>query len=119
MLLETAIITGTTLGMLQFLASQGGLVRYYACLGTFYVLMLICSIWGLCICPIMLVAGRRYDINWLVARTFYELASRLLGIYITVEGEEYLQANPAMYIGNHQSMVDILYLAKWVPSCQR
>jgi len=47
-----------------------------------------------------------------VARTFYELASRWLGITITVEGAEYPETQPAMYIGNHQSMMDILYLAK-------
>ncbi|KAG9019548.1 1-acylglycerol-3-phosphate O-acyltransferase [Tulasnella sp. 427] len=63
----------------------------------------------------MVAMGKRYDIQWLVARSFYELGSRLLGITMTVEGWEYLETRPAIYIGNHQSMIDILFLGRIYP----
>jgi len=59
--------------------------------------------------------GRRYDVNYVVARTFYAIFSRLAGLRIVVEGEEHLQTRPCVFIGNHQSMVDILCLGSMFP----
>ena len=62
----------------------------------------------------MSLAGRRFDINWVVARSFYFLASRLLDIKFVVEGGEHLETRPAILVGNHQSVLDILYLGRFV-----
>ena len=64
---------------------------------------------------VMTVAGMKYDVNHAVASTFYWVASRTLNITIEVEGEENLETRPAVMIGNHQSMVDILWLGRCVP----
>jgi lysophosphatidate acyltransferase len=60
------------------------------------------------------IAGRKYDLNYMVARTFYWLATRALNITVELEGEEYLETRPAVMVGNHQSMVDIMWLGRCV-----
>ncbi|KAJ1308365.1 hypothetical protein OPQ81_004074 [Rhizoctonia solani] len=59
--------------------------------------------------------GKRFDINYVVARSFYHTCGPLLGIDFVVEGEEYISTPSAVYIGNHQSMLDILYLGRIFP----
>jgi len=64
----------------------------------------------------MTLVGQRFNINYVVARSFYALGSRALGITMDVEGEEYLDSvRPAILVGNHQSMLDILYLGRIFP----
>ena len=64
---------------------------------------------------VMTIVGRKYDVNSVVAATFYWLASRALNITVELEGAEHLETRPAVMIGNHQSMLDILWLGRWVP----
>lgn len=109
-MLQEVFIAFVSLNVL--LEMSKGATRYYVGLFAFFILMFICSVWGVLIAIPMTLIGRRYDVNYLVARTFYELASRWLNITVTVEGEEYLDTQPAMFVANHQSVLDILYLAK-------
>lgn len=60
----------------------------------------------------MSVIGRRFDVNYLVARTFYALAGTVLNLDIKVEGEEYLDMQPAVLMANHQTMLDILVVGR-------
>lgn len=99
--------------ILQTASKSSPLARYYVRLGLYLSALGICSAWGAIASIGMTVIGRRFDINWVVARTFYALAGRWLGIRFEVEGEEYLSARPAILMGNHQSMVDILYLGRY------
>ncbi|KAI5123380.1 hypothetical protein M0805_006088 [Coniferiporia weirii] len=92
------------------------LARYYVRLGLYLSAMGVCSVWGVIASIGMTLAGRRFDINWVVARSFYNLAGGLLGIYFEVEGEEHLSTKPAVLIGNHQSMLDILYIGRIFPT---
>lgn len=62
----------------------------------------------------MSLAGMTYDVNYVVGNSFYWLAHRVLDITIEVEGEEHLQNRPAVMVGNHQSMLDILWLGRCV-----
>ncbi|CCO30047.1 lysophosphatidate acyltransferase [Rhizoctonia solani AG-1 IB] len=59
--------------------------------------------------------GKRFDINYVVARSFYYVCGPLLGIDFVVEGEEHMSTPSAVYIGNHQTMLDILYLGRIFP----
>lgn len=90
------------------------LARYYVRLGLYVSALAACSAWGVLVSIGATLVGRRYDTNWVIARTFYGLTSRLLGIYIDVEGAEYLDTRPAVLLGNHQSMLDILYIGRCV-----
>lgn len=86
--------------------------RYYWRVSVFLGSLAIVSTWGIVVAVGMTLAGRRHDVNYVVARTFYNLVSRVLELEVEVEGEEYLQIQPAVIVGNHQSMLDILYLAR-------
>ena len=99
---------------LKTLADTNPIARYYVRIGLYLSTLGVCSIWGV-ICSIgMGLAGRRLDALYVVARSFYFLASRVIGIRLVVEGEEYLETRPSILVGNHQSMVDILYLGRCV-----
>ena len=102
--------------LLRTLSQSSPIARYYVRLSVYLSTIGLCAAWGVLISVPMTLIGRRFDINWVVARTFYLLAGKALGIKVEIEGEEYLQTCPAIYVGNHQSMLDILYLGKCVPS---
>lgn len=100
---------------LHHLSKTSPLTRYYVRLGVYLSTMGLCSAWGLVLAVGMNLIGDPFNVNFIVARTFYALASRALGITMTLEGEEYLDTCPAVYVGNHQSMLDILYLGRIFP----
>lgn len=98
--------------VLRSASRSSPVARYYVRIGIYLSAMGICSVWGVLASIGMTLIGRRLDINWLVARSFYAIASRWLDITIEVEGEEYLSTRPAVLVGNHQSMLDILFLGR-------
>ncbi|KAG6336488.1 hypothetical protein ID866_2602 [Astraeus odoratus] len=89
--------------------------RYCWRLTVFLGSLVVVSTWGLVVAVGMTLIGRRTDVNYVVARTFYAIASYALDITVEVEGEEHLQTRPAVMVGNHQSMLDILYLGRMFP----
>ena len=99
--------------ILHTVSNASPLARYYVRLGLYLSALGICSAWGAIASIGMTLIGRRFDINWVVARSFYALAGRLLDIELELEGEEHLSTKPAILVGNHQSMVDILYLGRY------
>ena len=105
---------------LKTFADTSPIARYYVRVGLYLSTLGVCSIWGV-ICSIgMGLTGNRFDVFYVVARSFYFLASRMIGIRLVVEGEEYLETRPSVLVGNHQSMFDILYLGRCVtlPACR-
>lgn len=99
---------------LHTLAKSNPLIRYYVRIGLFLSTLGICSVWGV-ICSIgMGLVGRRFDVFYVIARSFYYLTSPVIGVRLEVEGEEYLETRPSVLVGNHQSMFDILYLGRCV-----
>lgn len=79
---------------------------------------------------VLALIGKRFNVDFYVARTFYYLCAPIIGWYIEMEGEEHLlnlqATGPAVILGNHQrcapprdsadpSMVDILYLGRMFP----
>ncbi|ODO09088.1 hypothetical protein I350_02688 [Cryptococcus amylolentus CBS 6273] len=93
------------------------LILYLSALG-------MASAWGIVVTILATASGQRFNINYYVARTFYNVARPLVGIRIQVEGEEHLdglltarggKGQSAVLLGNHQSMLDILYLGRILP----
>jgi lysophosphatidate acyltransferase len=68
--------------------------------------------WGIVVAATMSAVGHRYDVNWVIARTFYALAGSVLDIQVEVEGEEHVSTSPAVILTNHQSMLDILFVGR-------
>ncbi|ORZ13474.1 hypothetical protein BCR42DRAFT_461562 [Absidia repens] len=63
------------------------------------------------------LVGKTGLINWSVARLYYRIIGFLLGITVTVEGKEHLDPakGPVVYVCNHQSSMDILFMASIFP----
>jgi len=97
------------------IANRSSVGRYYWRATIFLGGLAAVSIWGIVVAVGMTLVGRRHDVNYVVARTFYNWVSRVLELEVEVEGEEYLQTRPAVIVGNHQSMLDVLYLARMFP----
>jgi hypothetical protein len=100
--------------ILRTIASASPVGRYYAQLTIYLGTLAVVSTWGVFVAVGMTLIGRRHDVNYVVARSFYAIASRVLDIQVEVEGEEHLQTCPTVMVGNHQSMLDILYLGRYV-----
>ena len=88
--------------------------RYYLRLGIYLNTLCVVGMSSGIIASVMAIAGRKYDVNSVVAYTFYWIVSRALNITVEVEGEEHLETRPAVLIGNHQSVLDILWLGRCV-----
>ena len=94
-------------------STHSALGRYYIRIALYLSTLGFCSFYGALVSIGLTLAGRRFEINWVVARTFYSLIRRILGIRFTVEGEHWLESTrPAVIVGNHQSMLDIIYLGR-------
>ncbi|GAA6006813.1 hypothetical protein JCM10207_009104 [Rhodosporidiobolus poonsookiae] len=92
-------------------------LRYYVRLTTFLLGLASNSVWGVIASLAMSAVGRAGDVNWLVARSFWKSTAPLVGIRFRVEGEEHLSERdgPVVMVGNHQTMLDILYLGRIFP----
>lgn len=101
--------------VLRYLAERSPAVRYYLRLTTYLSTLGVLSVWGVFVSLGMTALGQRFDINWVVARSFYITAGRIMGIDFKVEGEEHMDVPSAIFIGNHQTMLDILYLGRIFP----
>jgi lysophosphatidate acyltransferase len=101
--------------ILKYATDTNPTARYYFRVVVYYSALGFCSVWGMIVAAGMSLAGHRFDINWVVARSFYTLAGKLLDIKFVVEGEEHLDTKPAVLVGNHQSGLDILFLGRYVP----
>lgn len=100
--------------IVAYVASSTG--RYYIRLGMFVGCLAITGATGGFVAFGMSLVGMMYDVNHAVGSGFYMIASRVLDITIEVEGEEHLQTRPLVMIGNHQSMLDLMWLGRCV-SC--
>ena len=101
--------------LLKYATDSNPTARYYFRVVVYYSALGFCSVWGMIVAAGMSLAGHRFDINWVVARSFYTLAGKLLDIKFVVEGEEHLDTRPAILVGNHQSVLDILFLGRYAP----
>ncbi|PVU96476.1 hypothetical protein BB561_001150 [Smittium simulii] len=60
--------------------------------------------------PYFFFIGKRASLNWFTGRVFYNVSSLLLEYSVEIEGMEHLDKQPYVFIGNHQSMLDLVWL---------
>jgi 1-acyl-sn-glycerol-3-phosphate acyltransferase len=72
----------------------------------------VCSAFGLLA---VLLLGRRLDHVYRFARTFCGGVVRLMGWKIRVDHDRLAARQPCVYVGNHQSIMDVLVLGSVVP----
>jgi lysophosphatidate acyltransferase len=63
----------------------------------------------------MTLIGRSTDVNSVVGWIFYTLVGRALDLKVEVEGENHLDTCPAVFMVNHQSILDILVIGRLMP----
>ncbi|KAF9067672.1 1-acyl-sn-glycerol-3-phosphate-acyltransferase, partial [Rhodocollybia butyracea] len=101
--------------LVRSVVSSSPLGQYYFRRGLYLGCMTAIATWGIVVAATMSAVGRRYDVNWVIARTFYALAGTVLDIQVEVEGEEHVSTSPAVILTNHQSMLDILFVGRMMP----
>jgi len=87
-------------------------LRYYARLVVYVSTLFTVASCSFVAAVGMTILGRPYDTNQFVARMFYTIVHRALDLKVEIEGEEYLEAKPAVYMSNHQSMIDVVILGR-------
>ena len=112
LILKPVAYFGLPAYLLHRLSQTSPLARYYIRSVLYIFGLSFCSTVGVCTALPLSLLGRRHDVNYVVARTFYAIFSRLSDIQIVVEGEEHLQMRPCVFVGNHQSMLDVHFLGR-------
>lgn len=95
---------------LKYLSTRSLTVRYYYRIGIYLSCLAVVSIWGVCTGIVLLIDGKRFDIDYWTARSFYTLTGWALDWKFEVEGAQWLDTRSAVFVGNHQSMMDVLYI---------
>ncbi|KAJ2989734.1 hypothetical protein NUW58_g3319 [Xylaria curta] len=113
-----------------FLAGYTGLVVAFYMLSTVvpkaafvaralasYIALIICAAYGVIASIVLRILGRERIAQWAVARAFKYVMALLTGITFEVEDpNKYLETvRPAVFIGNHQTELDVLMLGCMFP----
>ncbi|RYF04252.1 MAG: 1-acyl-sn-glycerol-3-phosphate acyltransferase [Deltaproteobacteria bacterium] len=69
---------------------------------------------GLYVCLISLLIGPKRA-WWYTARPWARITLWLVGVRLRIEGEEHLRGRGCLYISNHQSLIDVVFLPAIVP----
>src|SRR5579863_10072206 len=112
LILKPVAYLGLPAYFLHRLSQTSPLARYYVRTALYILSLSFCSTVGFCTALPLSLLGRRHDVNYVVARTFYAIFSRLSDIHIVVDDEENLQMGPCVFVGNHQSMLDVHFLGR-------
>ncbi|KAK7032779.1 1-acyl-sn-glycerol-3-phosphate acyltransferase [Favolaschia claudopus] len=95
--------------------SSFALVRYCLRTGIYFTTL---SLWGILSTPVscaLALLGRRFEAGPLVTRSFSRFIGTILGLRVEFEGAEYLNTQPAVFMLNHQSALDIWLLGCFFP----
>jgi lysophosphatidate acyltransferase len=98
--------------VLRHVAASTPVGRYYIRLTLYVGALGLIATYAALASAVMTIVGQGLAINFVVARTFYAYTSRLIEIQIEVEGEEHMSTRPAVFMANHQSMLDVLIMGK-------
>lgn len=86
---------------------------FYARLLVAWSCLAVCAATGVFSSIVLRIAGYGGLSQWAVGRCFKYTMLYTLGIEFVIQGEEHLRARPAVYVGNHQTELDVLMLG-WV-----
>jgi lysophosphatidate acyltransferase len=112
------LVPTVVLGTIMVLTLLGRIFkgcRFYARILTCYVLLVTCATYGVVASLALRVVGKVSIAQWTTARAMKNLGCPIMGIEFEVEGEEYLDTRPAVFVSNHQSELDILFLGRAFP----
>lgn len=81
-----------------------------------YGSLLLCATYGVAASIVLRIAGYSRISQWATARSFKWVMRLTTGVcFDIVEGEEHLSTRPAVFVGNHQTELDVLMLGNIFP----
>lgn len=81
-----------------------------------YGSLLLCATYGVIASIVLRLVGYGRVSQWATARSFKWVMRYTTGVHFDiVEGQEHLSTRPAVFIGNHQSELDVLMLGSIFP----
>lgn len=81
-----------------------------------YSSLLLCAVYGVIASIVLRLIGYGRVSQWATARSFKWVMRFTTGVeFDIVEGKEYLSTRPAIFIGNHQTELDVLLLGAIFP----
>jgi lysophosphatidate acyltransferase len=98
--------------LLRLTLSRSSYLRYYVRITSYLGIIVLFAIACTPITIVFAALGRRFESGRIVTHSFYEVISRVLGIRIEFEGSEHLAVQPAVYMLNHQSILDVWLLGR-------
>ncbi|KAJ2629617.1 1-acylglycerol-3-phosphate O-acyltransferase, partial [Coemansia sp. RSA 1287] len=105
------------MGMATLYSLFATLLFYFQLL-LFVFCVLVASAAGLAASPLLALVRRRPAANWIAAQVLRVLAEQVLGVAVDVDGTEHLahaRVQPCIIVANHQSLLDVLWLACVLP----
>lgn len=76
-----------------------------------YICMILAASYGVAVGIFLRFFGNPTNAQWATARAFKYLMWYTTGVtFIVVEGAEHLETRPAVFVGNHQTELDVLFL---------
>lgn len=80
------------------------------------VCMAAIALYGVLASLTLPLVGKAHLINWSVARLYYHIGGYFTGLSATIEGKEHLRSDrPSVYVCNHQTSMDVLFMASVFP----
>ncbi|RPB02094.1 1-acylglycerol-3-phosphate O [Choiromyces venosus 120613-1] len=89
--------------------------RFYARILSCYFLLVTCAAYGVLASVALRVVGKVSIAQWTTARAFKNLTCPIIGLEFKVENEGALDTRPAVFVSNHQSELDIIFLGRVFP----
>ncbi|KAK6341168.1 1-acylglycerol-3-phosphate O-acyltransferase [Orbilia brochopaga] len=101
---------------LTILGTVSSLARFGAKLMVAYIIMCACALYGVAASVFLRLFGDVGIAQWTVARAFRYTLCPAIGVSFEVENEEGMTAErPVVFVGNHQSELDVLVLGRIFP----
>lgn len=112
------LIPASVLSLIMVLTLLGRVsktCRFFARILTAYVLLVTVAAYGVVASAVLRLVGRASIAQWATARAFAFIGCPIMGVEFIIEGEEKLLTRPAVFVSNHQSELDILFLGRAFP----
>ncbi|EWC46959.1 hypothetical protein DRE_03721 [Drechslerella stenobrocha 248] len=110
-----AVYAALTL-VLTLLGTLSGTARFFSRLLMAYIIMAGCAVYGVTASLLLRAFGDVGIAQWVVARAFSNSMCPVIGVEFEVENENGMwKDRPVVFVGNHQSELDILVLGRIFP----
>lgn len=104
----------TSLFSMSYLGNR--MASFYARLLASYACLLVCATYGVIASLILRLFGRHRVSQWATARAFRHTMALATGVrFEVVQGQQHLSTRPAVFVGNHQTALDVLLLGEIFP----